>query len=58
VRYTRTKNLFFAHFYPKIEEGSTITIPERPEGKEITNAITQGLITAIPLLVTYLILQL
>ncbi|MBC7886632.1 MAG: SLBB domain-containing protein [Ferruginibacter sp.] len=57
-RSKRTKNLFFAHFYPKIEEGSTITIPERPEGKEITNALTQGLTTAIPLLLAYLILKL
>ncbi|MEP7108852.1 MAG: SLBB domain-containing protein [Ferruginibacter sp.] len=57
-RSRRTKNLFFVHFYPRIEEGSTITIPERPEGKEITNALTQGLTTAIPLLLAYLILKL
>jgi protein involved in polysaccharide export with SLBB domain len=56
-RSRKTKNLFFAHFYPKIEEGSTITIPERPEGKEITSALTQGLVTAIPVLITYLLLK-
>ena len=49
----RTKNLFFAHFYAKIEEGSTITIPERPEGKEVT----QGLMTALPVLLTYLLVK-
>lgn len=54
----RTKNLFFAHFYPKTEEGSTITVPERPEGKEVTNVLTQGLITAIPLVLTYILLAL
>ncbi|MEO5888678.1 MAG: SLBB domain-containing protein [Ferruginibacter sp.] len=57
-RSRRTKNFFFAHFYPKIEEGSVITIPERPEGREITNALTQGLTTAVPLLLAYLIVQL
>jgi protein involved in polysaccharide export with SLBB domain len=57
-RSRRTKNLFFAHFYPAIEEGCTITIPERPEGKELSNALTQGLTTAVPLLLAYLILKL
>ena len=54
----RTKNLFFAHFYPRIEEGSTITVPERPDGTVVSNALTQGLTTAIPLLLAYLILKL
>ncbi len=57
-RSKRTKNFFFAHFYPTIEEGSTITIPERPEGTVVGSAITQGLTTAIPLVITYLLLKL
>lgn len=56
-RSSRTRNLFFIHFYPKIEEGSTITIPERPEGKEIATALTQGLTTALPIVITYLLLK-
>lgn len=56
-RSRRTKNLFFIHFYPRVEEGSTITIPERPEGKEISTALTQGLTTAIPIVITYLLLK-
>lgn len=56
-RSRRTKNLFFIHFYPKVQEGSTIIIPERPENKEIANALTQGLTTAIPILITYIILK-
>lgn len=57
-RSRKTRNLFFIHFYPKIEEGSTITIPERPDGgKELTNALVQGITTAIPLLIGYLILK-
>jgi protein involved in polysaccharide export with SLBB domain len=54
----RTKNFFFAHFYPAVEEGCTITVPERPEGKEVSNAITQGITTVIPILLTYFILKL
>jgi protein involved in polysaccharide export with SLBB domain len=57
-RSKRTRNLFFAHFYPRVEEGSVITIPERPEGKDVSNALTQGLTTAIPIVLTYLILKL
>jgi hypothetical protein len=54
----RTKNFFFAHFYPAVEAGCSITVPERPEGKEVSNAITQGLTTVIPILLTYFILKL
>ncbi len=56
-RSRRTKNLFFAHFYPKVKEGSTITVPERPEGKEISEAVTQGLMTALPVVLTYLLVK-
>lgn len=54
----RTKNLFFMHFYPRIEEGCTITVPERPEAKEFSNAVVQAITTAIPLMITYLVLKL
>ena len=53
----RTRNLFFAHFYPKVDEGSTITVPQRPENKEFANAAATALTTAIPLLITYLIFK-
>ena len=53
----RTRNLFFAHFYPRVDEGSTITVPQRPENKEFANAATTALTTAIPLLITYLIFK-
>jgi len=53
----RTKNFFFIHFYPKIEEGCVITVPERPEGKDIGNGVVQGLTAAIPLVITYLLLK-
>jgi protein involved in polysaccharide export with SLBB domain len=56
-RSRRTKNLFFLHFYPKVDEGSVITVPARPEGKELSNALVQATTTAIPLLITYLIFR-
>lgn len=53
----RTKNFFFIHFYPKVEEGCVITVPERPEGKDIGNSVVQGMTAAIPLVITYLLLR-
>ncbi len=56
-RSKRTRNFLFIHFYPKVEEGSVITVPERPEGKDVSNAVVQGLTATIPLLITYLLLK-
>ena len=56
-RSKRTKNFFFAHFYPKVEEGCTITVPERPEGKDISNSFVQAITTAVPLVLTYFLLK-
>lgn len=53
----RTKSLFFLHFYPKVEEGCTITVPERPENKEFGNVTKQVLLSAIPVFITYLLLK-
>jgi protein involved in polysaccharide export with SLBB domain len=53
----RTKNIFFFHVYPKVEEGSTITVPPRPENKDFSNAAATALTTAIPLVITYLIFK-
>jgi protein involved in polysaccharide export with SLBB domain len=56
-RSKRTKNLFFLHFYPKIEEGCTITVPERPESKDIGNTLVQAFSTALPIVITYILLR-
>jgi protein involved in polysaccharide export with SLBB domain len=53
----RTKNIFFLHFYPRVEEGCTITVPERPENKEFGNVAKQVLLSAIPVFITYLLLK-
>jgi hypothetical protein len=44
----RTKNIFFIHFYPKVKEGATVTVPSRPEGAEITDTLLQVVVSAIP----------
>ncbi len=54
----RTKNLFFIHFYPKIADGATITVPERPDSKEFAGVIAQVVSTFVPLLITLIIVRL
>jgi len=56
-RNKRTKNLFFIHFYPKVEEGCTITVPERPEGKDISGSLVQAVTAMVPIAITYLLLR-
>ena len=56
-RSKRTKNFMFFHFYPRVEEGSFITVPRRPEGAEVGD-IAKSMVTAIvPVLITALILK-
>lgn len=47
----RTFNLFFIHFYPRVQEGSTIHVPVRPEGAEVTDAVLQVALSSIPIAV-------
>ena len=56
-RSKRTKNLFFIHFYPKVEEGCTVTVPERPEGKDVSGNIVQAVTAMVPIAITYLLLK-
>jgi hypothetical protein len=52
----RTKNFGLFHFYPKVSEGSTITVPVKPEAKNVVGSvITQSVITAIPVALVYLL---
>ena len=56
-RSKRTKNIFFLHFYPRVEQGATITVPERPDSKELSGLIVQATSTIVPLLITYIIFR-
>ena len=53
----RTKNFFFMHFYPAVEEGCTITVPDRPEGKDMGSTFVQVMTATIPILITYLLVR-
>ena len=51
----RTRNFGFFHFYPKVEEGSIVVVPTKPKGSVVAHFSTQVLVTAIPILVAYLL---
>jgi protein involved in polysaccharide export with SLBB domain len=53
----RTKNFLFFHFYPRVEEGSIVTIPRRPDGQELTDIAKSTLTTLVPILVTAILLK-
>ncbi len=50
-RSKRTRNFGFFHFYPKVEQGSIIVVPVKPEGKGIAEFASQVLVSAIPILI-------
>ena len=54
----RTRNLFFMHFYPKVKEGSTVIVPVRPEGAEITDTLVQVVVATIPIALAAFIVKL
>ena len=51
----RTKNFGIFHFYPKVEAGSIVVVPTRPEGKGFGNFTTQVLVTSLPIFVAFLL---
>ncbi|UEG50267.1 SLBB domain-containing protein [Ferruginibacter lapsinanis] len=53
----RTRNFFFMHFYPKVKEGSTITVPEKQEGKDFGNVIVQSITASIPIIIGAIIIR-
>lgn len=53
----RTKNFFFMHFYPKVEQGSTVIVPIRPEGKEISDIAIQTVTATVPIILSALIIK-
>ena len=53
----RTKNFLFFHFYPKVEEGSIVTVPARPEGQEVSDLAKSTLVAAVPVILTAIIFK-
>jgi protein involved in polysaccharide export with SLBB domain len=56
-RSKRTKNFLFFHRYPRVEEGSVVTVPMRPQGQEVTDFGKSILLAAIPVLLTGVIFK-
>lgn len=53
----RTRNFLFFHFYPKIEQGSVVNVPRRPEGQELLDIVKQTAISLVPVILTAVILN-
>lgn len=53
----RTKNFLFFHFYPRVDEGSVVTIPARPEGQELTDIAKSTVTTLVPVFITAFLLK-
>jgi protein involved in polysaccharide export with SLBB domain len=53
----RTKNFGFFHFYPPVDEGSTIVVPVKPEGKVVGDFALQVATTVIPAVLTYILIK-
>lgn len=53
----RTKNFGFFHFFPQVEEGSTIVVPVKPEGKALGDFAQQVATTVIPAVLTYILIK-
>ena len=57
-RSRRTHNFGFFHFYPKVEEGSIVVVPQKPEGKNFGDFASQVLVTSLPFLMAYILTRL
>lgn len=53
----RTRSLFFLHFYPRVREGSVVTVPPRPEGAEISDMVKSVIVASIPVILTGIIFK-
>lgn len=54
----RTRSFGFFHFHPRVESGSVITVPQRPEGKAVASFANQALVTSIPIIVALILTSL
>ncbi len=52
---SRTRNFGFFHFYPKVDAGSIVTVPVKPQGKSVTTFVSQAFVTAIPIFIAYIL---
>ncbi|MDQ2862194.1 MAG: SLBB domain-containing protein [Bacteroidota bacterium] len=57
-RSKRTHNFGFLHFYPKVQSGSMVIVPLRPEGKSVGEFASQVFVSSLPILIAFLITRL
>jgi protein involved in polysaccharide export with SLBB domain len=57
-RSKRTHNFGFFHFYPKVEAGSIIVVPQKPETTNFGDFASKVLVTALPLFMAYILTRL
>ena len=53
----RTRSLFFMRFYPKVQEGSAVMVPLKPEGQEFGETVKAVLLTTVPIILTAIIFK-
>ena len=53
----RTKNFAFFHFYPRVSDGSVITVPLRPQGQDVGDLVKSTIIAAIPVVLTAIVFK-
>jgi protein involved in polysaccharide export with SLBB domain len=51
----RTKNFLFMHFYPRVAEGSTVNVPLKPQGSQVTDVIKQAGLSLVTIVTSVLI---
>jgi protein involved in polysaccharide export with SLBB domain len=53
----RTRTFLFFKFYPKVEEGSIVSVPLKPEGQELGDIVKSVLVASVPILLTGIIFK-
>ena len=53
----RTKSFGFLKFYPKVEEGSTVMVPIRPQGQDLGEVVKSVIVAAIPVVLTAILFK-
>ena len=57
-RSRRTHNFGFFHFYPKVQAGSIVVVPVKPEGANVGEFIEKVLVTSLPFVMAYVLTRL
>ncbi len=53
----RTKSFGFIKFYPKVEEGSTVIVPLKPQGQDLGEVVKSVIVAAIPVVLTAILFK-